>query len=64
MILYEDMKPIEHFLLHPIWVLSHMMCACKHYNIKLTLYYWNIEVADELIASKKNSFNAIFHNET
>jgi len=22
MILYEDMKPIEHFLLHPICVLS------------------------------------------
>jgi len=24
-ILYEDMKPIEHVLLHPIWVLSHLM---------------------------------------
>jgi len=32
MILYEDMdmKPIEHVLLHPICVLSHLMCTCKH----------------------------------
>jgi len=22
------MKPIEHVLLHPICVLSHLMCAC------------------------------------
>jgi len=28
MILYEDMKPIEHVLLHPICVFSHLMCAC------------------------------------
>jgi len=40
MILYEDMKPIEHVLLHPICVLSHLMCACKHCDIKLSLYYW------------------------
>ena len=40
MILYEDMKAIEHVLLHPICVLSHLMCACKHCNIKLSLYYW------------------------
>ena len=26
---YEDMKPIEHVLLHPICVLSHLMCAWK-----------------------------------
>jgi len=39
MILYEDMKPIEHVLLHPICVVSHLMCACKHCNIKLSLYY-------------------------
>ena len=37
MILYENMKPIEHVLL-PIFVLSHLMCACKHCNIKLPLY--------------------------
>jgi len=29
MILCEDMKPIEHVLLHPIWVHSHQMWACK-----------------------------------
>jgi len=28
--LYENMKPIEHVLLHPICVLSHLVCACKH----------------------------------
>jgi len=27
MILYENMKPIEE-VLHPICVLSHLMCAC------------------------------------
>jgi len=32
MILYENMKPIEHVLLHPICVLSHLMCASKHCN--------------------------------
>jgi len=36
----EVMNPIEHVLLHPICVLSHLMCACKHCNIKLTLYCW------------------------
>jgi len=40
MTLYEDMKPIEHVLHHPICVLSHLMCVCKHCNIKLFLYYW------------------------
>jgi len=29
-ILYENMKPIEHVLLHPICVLSQVMCPCKH----------------------------------
>jgi len=29
MILYEDMKPIEYVLLHPIWILSHL---CAHAN--------------------------------
>jgi len=33
MILYEDMKPTEHVLLHPICVLSHLMRACKHCHI-------------------------------
>jgi len=40
MILYEDMKPIEHVLLHPICVISPLMCACKRCNIKLSSYYW------------------------
>jgi len=40
MILYENMKPIEHVLLHPICILSHLMCACKHCNVNLPLYYW------------------------
>jgi len=39
MILYEDLKPIEHFLVHPICVFSYMMCAWKHSNIKISLYY-------------------------
>jgi len=30
MILYENMKPIEHVLLHPICVRSYLMCTCKH----------------------------------
>jgi len=34
------MKPIKDVLLHPIWVLSHLMCAYKHCNVKLPLYYW------------------------
>jgi len=37
MILYENIKPIEHALLHPICVLSHLMSAC---DVKLSLYYW------------------------
>jgi len=30
MILYENIKPIEHVLLHLICTLSHLMCECKH----------------------------------
>jgi len=30
MILYENMKPIEHVLLRPVCVLSHLTCACLH----------------------------------
>jgi len=40
MILHEDMKPIEDVRLHRICVLSHLMCACKHCNIMLSLYHW------------------------
>jgi len=39
MILHENMKPMDHVLLHPICVLPHLMCTCKHYNIKLPLYH-------------------------
>jgi len=40
MILYENIKPleVEHVLLHPICILSHLMCACKQCNMKLSLY--------------------------
>jgi len=34
MILYEYMKPTEHFLLELICVLSHLMYAYKHCNTK------------------------------
>jgi len=55
MIVYENMKPIEHVLLHLICILSHLMCACKHCNIKLSTVYIieHIEDADEFITSKK-----------
>ena len=29
-----DMKPIEYVLRHPMCVLSHLTCACKHYDVK------------------------------
>jgi len=40
MILYEDMKAIAHVLHHPMRILSHLMCTCKHCSIKLFLHYW------------------------
>jgi len=39
MVLYEDMKPIEHVLLHPMCVLSQLLCECKHCYMKLSIYY-------------------------
>jgi len=61
MILCEDVKPIEHVLLHPICVLSHLMCACKHCSIKLYLYYIeHIGVADEFITSKQTDLTQFF----
>jgi len=39
MILYKNMKPVEHILLHPMSILSHLMRACEHCNAKLSLYY-------------------------
>jgi len=52
MILYENMKPIEHVLLHPICVLSHLMCARKHFNVNYLDITEHIEVVDEFITSK------------
>ena len=60
MILFEDMKPIEHTLLHPICVRCHLMCACKHCNIEFIIEY--IEVSDEFIPLRNTRFNANFRN--
>jgi len=62
MILNEDMKPIEHVLLHPICVLSHLMCACKHFNIKLFLYYWKHWSCWWIYNFERNRSNVIFHH--
>jgi len=60
MILYENIKPIEHVLLHPICVLSHLMCACKHCNVKLSLLNTlNLLMS---LSLQKRRFHAIFHN--
>jgi len=56
------MKPIEHVLLHAICVLSHLMCACKHRDIKLSLYHRTHWSCWWLYRFKKPRFNAIFHN--
>jgi len=62
MILYENMKPIEHVLLHRICVRSHLMCALNTANAKLSLYciIEHIEVADEFITSKNVDFTRFF----
>jgi len=52
MILFENVKPIEHLLRHLICALSHLMCACKECDVKLSLFIEHIEVADEFITSK------------
>jgi len=62
MILYEDMKSIEHVLLHPICVFSHLTCICKHSNEKLSSYYWTHWSCWWIYHLKKNRFYAIFHN--
>jgi len=62
MILYENMKPIEHVLLHPICVHSHLMCACNHCYIKLPLCYWTHWSYWWVYCFKKHRFHAIFHN--
>jgi len=62
MILCENMKPVEHVLLHPICVLPHLMCACKHCNVKLSLYYWTHWSCWWVYHFKKRRYHAIFHN--
>jgi len=62
MILHENMKPIEHVLLHQICVLSQLMCACKHCNVKLYLHYWTHWSCWWIYHFKKHRFHAIFHN--
>jgi len=62
MILYKDMTPIEHVLFHQICLLSHPMCACKHCNIKLFLYYWTHWCCWWVYHFKIPRFNAIFHH--
>jgi len=62
MILYENMKLIEHALLHPICVLSHLMCACKHCHVKSSLYYWTHWSCWWVHHFKKHRYHAIFYN--
>jgi len=62
MILYENTKPIEHALLHPTCVLSHLMCSCKHCNVKLSLYYWTHWNCWWVYHFVKHRYLAIFNN--
>jgi len=62
MILDKNMKPIEHALLHPICVLSHLMCACKDGNVKLSLYYWTHWSCWWVYHFTKHRLHAIFHH--
>jgi len=63
MILCEDIKPIEHVLLHPLCELSGLICAWKHCNIKFSLYYWTHWSCWWIYHfRKKNWLNAIFHH--
>jgi len=45
---------------HPMRVLSHLMCACKHCNVKYLYIIEHIEVADEFIISKNTDFTRFF----
>jgi len=44
MILFEDMKLIEHVLPYPICVRSYLTCACKHCSV--TFIIEHVEAAD------------------
>jgi len=63
MILYKDVKPIEHVLLHPICVVSHLICTCKHCNIKLSLSYWTHCSCWWIYHFKNHRFPEIFDNQ-
>jgi len=63
MMIYENMKPIVHVLLHPICVLFHLMCVSKNCNVKLALYYWT-HWSCRWIYHFKTQIKAIFHNQT
>jgi len=52
------MKPIEHVLLHPICVLSHLMCA--NTVAKRLLFIEHTEVADKFITSENPDLKRIF----
>jgi len=67
MILYEDMKPV----ITTQWNRLNTFCFirsaffltwCAHANTCSLSIIEHAEVADEFITSKKNRFNAIFHN--
>ena len=57
---WSYMKPIEYALLHPICILSHLMCACKHCNIKLSPYYWTHWSCWWIYHFKKHRFSRDF----
>jgi len=65
MILYENMKPIEHVLVQTIRFLSHLMYAWKHKDIfvlvnTLKFLINLVEVADEFITSKDTDSTRFF----
>ena len=61
MIWYEDMKPIEHVLLHRY---AHFLTWCAHANtgIQYEVIFIHTEVDDELITSKNPDLTRFFIN--
>ena len=59
-LLYENTKPIEHALLRPTCVRFHLMCACKHCNVKSPVYYWTHWSCWWVYHFKRHRFYAIF----
>jgi len=58
--LMRESEPTEHVLLHPICVLSHLMCACKHCNKPYHYIIEHIEISDEFITSKQPDLTLFF----